>query len=342
MTSTHLTKAWPSRFVVLAFAALATGQLLNACSPTQDGKIQNGRNQREDQASEAATIISPADATFSQGLWFLADESADEIVVVDSTGREVRRFGRRGRGPGEFLMPTAISVFQGKTIVADLGNQRLATFDSSGKHIEAISLQAQCVAGRVQALRSTAESLFALRECPQADGILSLRVDEIELLKPPVTVMSFSLRRDAAGRAPVVFSLFDVSDSLIALGDGQTGCFVVQSRSSSRMLLDTCLDEYPAIQIPDSVQEALKRRAKDRLIVSTHLPKALDLRFFQGGMAVLVPQSNKLARWMLVPMKKNRNATDSISLTEPLSGRSFWSEQSVLYFVETEIGRAHV
>lgn len=321
-----------------AFAVLAAGQILNACSQRQDQIDQSGYNQSEDKASETGTILSPADATYSRGLWYLADASADEIVVIDSTGRAVRRYGRRGRGPGELLTPTAISLFQGRTVVADLGNRRLATFDSSGKYIEAISLQSQCEAGRVQALRSTAESLFALRKCIQVDGMVSFRVDEVISGKPSASVMSFSLQRDAAGRMPVAFALFDVSDSLMVLGDGQTGCFVVQMRSSSTRLLDTCLDEYPAIQVPDSVQQALRRKAQDRLVVPTHLPKALDLRLFRGGMAVLVPQSDTLARWMLVPMRDDRNATDSIPLTVPRSGRSFWSDQSVLYFEETAQG----
>lgn len=57
------------------------------------------------------------------------------IVVIDETGDVVRTIGRKGEGPGEFQLLTAI-WFQGDTLVAsDGGLLRVSYFDTKGRFL---------------------------------------------------------------------------------------------------------------------------------------------------------------------------------------------------------------
>jgi hypothetical protein len=68
------------------------------------------------------------------GTILVANSSAWEIEVFDSTGHYVRSVGRKGSGPGEFLNALSIVGAPGDSIaVFDSGNARWTIWDSSLK-----------------------------------------------------------------------------------------------------------------------------------------------------------------------------------------------------------------
>ena len=66
---------------------------------------------------------------------FVTDVTGDRILVLDrSTGKEIRTFGTKGKGPGQFLMPNAIAADgNGYLYVSDQMNCRFQKLDTSGK-----------------------------------------------------------------------------------------------------------------------------------------------------------------------------------------------------------------
>ncbi len=63
---------------------------------------------------------------------YIFDHSTNSVVVVDSSGRLIRKIGRRGNGPGEFI-GTGIAIGPGEHLfVYDPQQRRLSEFDTSG------------------------------------------------------------------------------------------------------------------------------------------------------------------------------------------------------------------
>jgi len=68
----------------------------------------------------------------------IADSQRHQIVVCGLHGEFISKFGRRGRGPGEFNFPTHISVDRQRRIyVTDSLNCRIQVFDAAGHFLRA-------------------------------------------------------------------------------------------------------------------------------------------------------------------------------------------------------------
>jgi DNA-binding beta-propeller fold protein YncE len=69
-------------------------------------------------------------------LW-VPDTHYSRVIVFDTQGHEIRRWGSEGRGPGQFLMPTDIAFDrQGRVFVSEYGdNDRIQVFTQDGKYL---------------------------------------------------------------------------------------------------------------------------------------------------------------------------------------------------------------
>jgi hypothetical protein len=68
------------------------------------------------------------------GLLYVPDDKNDEILVFSEEGRLVRRFGRTGQGPGEFLRPSGIFCGSDYILVREIQNRRFQFFSLAGKY----------------------------------------------------------------------------------------------------------------------------------------------------------------------------------------------------------------
>lgn len=68
-------------------------------------------------------------------LFYVSDTAAHEIIVLNSSGVEKFRFGRRGKGAGEFNFPTDLWIDKdsGKLYVTDSLNARIQIFSTNGE-----------------------------------------------------------------------------------------------------------------------------------------------------------------------------------------------------------------
>ncbi len=64
------------------------------------------------------------------GSIYAADTHYARVVVFDPTGTEIARFGTRGQGPGQFIMPTDVAIAADGTIYVGEygGNDRISRF----------------------------------------------------------------------------------------------------------------------------------------------------------------------------------------------------------------------
>lgn len=72
---------------------------------------------------------------FSEGLFFCVDTHSHRILCFDREGKQVRAFGSRGPGSGQFNYPTHIATGSGRLFVTDAMNFRVQVFDKTGKFI---------------------------------------------------------------------------------------------------------------------------------------------------------------------------------------------------------------
>jgi DNA-binding beta-propeller fold protein YncE len=120
-----------------------------AASP--DGRIfvadRTGRIQRFDASGHLQKVWEtpehkagyPVGMGFApDGRLFVADTHYSRVLIYDKDGQLLDKFGRPGRGPGEFEMPTDVAVDrQGNIYVSETGgNDRISKFDAKFNYIQ--------------------------------------------------------------------------------------------------------------------------------------------------------------------------------------------------------------
>jgi len=136
------------RFIaVIAYACVVTGF---ACSAeSNESAVAQGATGRGDlsvdsaplidvgaegAAGEPAVLQAGAGTRLSNGVIVVADVAARAIVFFDSSGRLLRKAGREGRGPGEFLSAGWVGRCHGDSLfVWDRLQNRITVLDSAGK-----------------------------------------------------------------------------------------------------------------------------------------------------------------------------------------------------------------
>ncbi len=79
----------------------------------------------------------------SNGDYYFVDNSSFKIYHFDKNGRLKNEFGRKGRGPGEFLEINDIYVKDEKIYVLDYNNSRIQIFKTSGDFHKTVKLPFQ-------------------------------------------------------------------------------------------------------------------------------------------------------------------------------------------------------
>lgn len=88
--------------------------------------------------SDPSIIESPAYLAINHklGRLYASDGRGHKIVVFDLQGKELLRFGQRGKGDGEFFSPQGMAIdAQGRLYVADFLNARIQVFDADGQFL---------------------------------------------------------------------------------------------------------------------------------------------------------------------------------------------------------------
>jgi hypothetical protein len=107
----------------------------------------------------------------SDGRIVIGDGTTSELRLYDADGRFVRRFGRRGQGPGEFRRLAHVQRLPGDTLVGwDSGLGAFAHFDTAGTLLRTARVDPAHVMGVIGATRATE------RLTPLADGSFVLHV----------------------------------------------------------------------------------------------------------------------------------------------------------------------
>ena len=346
----------PSSTLRACRAALVAGVLLAGCTQAESRRASSGGVDSLDPVAASArppvrgadsaasrpttrpttpptSLSNPVAAGYAGGRWFVADRQLATIHVIDSTGVEISTFGRRGGGPGELLRPTALAASESAIYVADLGNARIVEFDPDGTFRRSLRQKGACAGGIVVQLRMTRSGVILARRCRLPTGELVLQVERVN---GDSLVLVAAADTQALGPKGVPIPLFDASEETFVLGEGMSGCLRIFDRASAAPRNTFCLEQFPALPIPDSVRSRLARTAGSRVPVPDSLPRLLDVRMTDGRLFVLVPADAYRARWHAVDLAHpTRGATP---LGRAPSEKSFIAGGSLLVVHNTDAG----
>lgn len=90
-----------------------------------------------------ALLGKPVSYAFSEEMIYVSDQDASQIHVFDYKGNLIRQIGRKGSGPGEFLILGEIAYSDNHLFVNDFGNGRLAEINLESNETEYVFPQPQ-------------------------------------------------------------------------------------------------------------------------------------------------------------------------------------------------------
>lgn len=103
-----------------------------------------------EESEDAPPFVRPRDVRVaSDGLIYVLDGEACEIVTFDRNGEFLYRFSRNGEGPGELNQPNCIAIDPfGRIVCYEDGNKRFSLFSRHGKFIRSKKFQDSVAAFR--------------------------------------------------------------------------------------------------------------------------------------------------------------------------------------------------
>src|SRR5262245_58991827 len=103
---------------------------------SHDGKPLLALGEPRVGALDATHFNQPTDiAIRPDGTFYVSDGYVNSrVAIFDGVGKEIREWGKKGAGPGEFSNPHGLTFIPGSTdvVVADRENSRLQLFDKDG------------------------------------------------------------------------------------------------------------------------------------------------------------------------------------------------------------------
>ncbi len=84
----------------------------------------------------------------AEGNLYILDRQAHQVLVISPQGELVRRIGREGQGPGEFVMPSAMAVLDdGSVTVYDMARRNYSFLQPDGTFIRSVPTDMMADAG---------------------------------------------------------------------------------------------------------------------------------------------------------------------------------------------------
>lgn len=84
---------------------------------------------------------------------YICDRLNDCITIADSNGTLLKRIGRHGKAPGEFISPVNIAARNEAIFVYEFGNTRIQIFDARFKYLSSIPAAYNFLTGSLSASR---------------------------------------------------------------------------------------------------------------------------------------------------------------------------------------------
>jgi uncharacterized protein (TIGR03382 family) len=73
---------------------------------------------------------------------YIVDYYNNRVLVFDPSGKFIRKIGKKGGGPGEFMAPTAMTInSDGNIVVNDIGRGGYSIFKTDGTFVKNVLIE---------------------------------------------------------------------------------------------------------------------------------------------------------------------------------------------------------
>jgi len=76
----------------------------------------------------------------SSGNIYVPDQKRHAVMCFDSSGKFIRKIGKQGQGPGDFLTPGDVFVTKDYLVIREIGNSRFQYLDLEGKYLRSFKV----------------------------------------------------------------------------------------------------------------------------------------------------------------------------------------------------------
>lgn len=250
---------------------------------------------RVDTLSEVLSVRAAVDI---DSAWVLLDSRLRQLVVLpDTPGAPILRFGREGDGPGELRNPSFMAVSGNQIGVLEARGDRLVRFDLSGENLgTALLTDPACVFGPGQALVGDPRGGFVLlRSCSGMRGSTRGIVQRVGPRGRAETILDLPLQsgnRFDPFRLPVI----TLMDEVLHFGLLSEGCLrPLESFVAHPAPSGICVPTDERLPVPDSIRTRLEAlsiqasRVGRTLEEPDRLPPFLEVRSSSAGPLLRVP-----------------------------------------------------
>jgi hypothetical protein len=260
---------------------------------------------------------------------FVSNTAVDSrLVLMDSTGQVLQRFGRPGQGPGEVRAPSPVAVTRDVAMVWDLASQRLSEWDLHGKLIRETTLSVP--AEPHQLLGSEVLALHSVQGLWQPAAINPITGSVRPLLLATDTFVAKHFSPSAATAGPQVAPIVGSWDGGFLVGDANRYQIALYRPNGAlvRVLSRNVAAAFPS---PERVNDFL-----------TTMKRAMEGR---GGkmddatMSRLREMASKQALPLFTPSGTNRADAQHRIWIVGMEGDSAFAD---LFTAERFIGRVHL
>jgi len=108
---------------------------------------------------------------------YLIEGNERQVRLFDKDGKFIRKFGRKGRGPGEFLYPTYVYVNDSIIYVVDSGNRKISSYFIDGTFLTDLRVDVGATPGAVVIDSVGNYILFCIKFTVQGDMCKIVRIN---------------------------------------------------------------------------------------------------------------------------------------------------------------------
>ena len=257
--------------------------------------------------AERAVVSSMEDAAFAGDRWYVADEATHRVHVLDQRGQLTRTIGGPGRATGQFDRPVAVAATASRLYVADRGRNGISEFTPDGRFVRFLYATEVCPKGSVARLTIGGGDVFLLRRCPELPHRIRYQVERLNGSRfEPWSVIADTVHVRAGAGVPIHFPIMAANDSILAVGEGGSGCVRMADHRTGRRLGTRCFTELARRAVPDSARRALTERWRGQVAVPDSLPRIRSIALLDGGVAAYAVESLDEATWTLLPLVAGR------------------------------------
>jgi len=240
---------------------------------------------------------SPVDICFdNKNNIYVCDYEANNIKVLDPSGKFTKTIGRQGQGPGEFEWPFHVAICKDRLVVLELSNRRISVLNPEGEFIKSVQIARH--EGRPRKIRALPNGDFVIEkvktyygnnEKPQ-ERIIEIYSPEIERKKTLFTQVVWENKyifKPVSTNVPQPFTprvYWDVSpEGKIFIGFSEDYIIGIYDKEKGR--LSSFSHEYEPVKITEedkktwfagmtsTTPSGITQGAPDYIVKNTKFPK---------------------------------------------------------------------